>query len=112
MIPRVAPDRLYGWIVVMNGSNTGTDHRITSWPVTIGRGSDCDVVLSDDSVSRVHGRLRRERRTTYFDDNSSANGSMRNGKPVTTSELRDGDLLKLGETWLLYKEAVPRERDA
>jgi hypothetical protein len=37
---------------------------------------------------------------------------MRNGKPVTTSEARDGDLLKLGETWLLYKEAVPRERDA
>lgn len=109
MIPKVER-RLFGWLVVMNGSDTGKDHRITSWPLTIGRDAKCDIVLSDDSVSRTHARLRRERRTTVFEDGGSANGSMRNGKRVQATELRDGDLLKLGETWLLYKEAVPRER--
>jgi hypothetical protein len=109
MIPKVQP-RLYGWLVVMNGGDTGKDHRITSWPVTIGRDAKCDIVVTDDSVSRIHARVRRENGTAIFEDGGSANGSMRNGKRVQATELRDGDLLKLGETWLLYKEAVPRER--
>lgn len=70
-------------------------------PVTAGRAEATEVRLDWDSeVSRVHARLEPVAEDwTVVDDGLSRNGSYVNGERVTTRRrLRDGDVLRLGQT--------------
>jgi hypothetical protein len=63
----------------------------------IGRRQDCDLVLSDPTVSRVHAGLRRFGDQWFLDDLGSTNGTRLNGYRVrTTAVLRPGDCVGLG----------------
>jgi hypothetical protein len=64
--------------------------------LVIGRDSDCDVALSDDSVSRRHARLVSRDGAWIIQDLGSTNGTLLNGEPVGRCELRPGDRLQLG----------------
>jgi hypothetical protein len=74
--------------------------------VTIGRRAENDVALTWDSeVSRQHALLeRRGEGWAMVDEGRSRNGSFRNGDPVRGREqLRDGDVLRFGDTIVLYR---------
>jgi pSer/pThr/pTyr-binding forkhead associated (FHA) protein len=62
----------------------------------IGRREDCDVVLSDPSVSRRHARLVFRDGHWIVQDLQSTNGTSLNGTLIGRSELRPGDELKIG----------------
>ena len=69
---------------------------------TAGRGSECDIVVDDPSVSRVHVRIEvTEEGYLAVHDSNSANGTFlsRNGNwvRVKTVILGTEDRLKLGE---------------
>ena len=68
--------------------------------VIIGRGSDCDIQIDRDSVSRRHARIQREERTGGWrvEDLGSTNGTYVGSEPVKERILRDSDLLKIGST--------------
>lgn len=69
---------------------------------TIGRRLDCDVVLSDPSVSRRHAQLRwRFGRFVLYDLGSSA-GTLVNGHPVAEVVLEPGDVLSLGAVDIIF----------
>ena len=75
--------------------------------VTIGRGSATDVSLEwDEKVSWVHAELERIGDAwTVIDDGLSRNGTHINGERVSgRRRLRDGDLLRAGETSLLFRD--------
>jgi pSer/pThr/pTyr-binding forkhead associated (FHA) protein len=75
--------------------------------VTIGRGSATDVSLEwDEKVSWVHAELERIGDAwTVIDDGLSRNGTQINGERVSgRRRLRDGDLLRAGETSLLFRD--------
>lgn len=64
----------------------------------IGRRAGCDIHLDDNRVSRTHALLM-----TYFGrpailDLLTGNGTFVNGESVGFCKLRDGDLLKIGES--------------
>lgn len=63
----------------------------------IGRRADCDVVLSDPSVSRRHARLVFRDGIWIVQDLQSTNGTSLNGISIGRSELRPGDQLSVGE---------------
>lgn len=66
--------------------------------MSIGRKTgECDVVISDDTVSKKHCILSDEKGEVYVQDLSSSNGTFVNGKKVTRSRLFDGDMLKIGK---------------
>jgi hypothetical protein len=71
--------------------------------VIIGRAVDCDVVLSDPSVSRHHAFVRRDPEGWRMIDLRSTNGTRLNGLQVRVAKLRDGDLLRMGRTELLFR---------
>jgi pSer/pThr/pTyr-binding forkhead associated (FHA) protein len=84
----------------------GTQH------VTIGRGSGTDIWLDWDSeVSRVHTELERIGDAwTAVDDGLSRNGSYVNGERLTGRQrLRDGDVLRIGGTAILFRDPVEEE---
>jgi pSer/pThr/pTyr-binding forkhead associated (FHA) protein len=74
--------------------------------VTIGRGPDNDLAVPwDERVSRVHAELvRLGKEWTVVDDGLSRNGSYLNGERVSgRRRLRDGDLLRIGETAIVFR---------
>jgi hypothetical protein len=68
--------------------------------LSIGRSRDCDVVLTDITVSRHHARLIPRDGAWVLHDLSSTNGSYLNGHPVSRCQLRPGDRVALGEALL------------
>lgn len=76
---------------------------ITRAPVTIGRLSTNDVVLSDSNVSRRHAEIRRAGGRWTVADLGSTNGTTVNGKLATEHELNDGDRIGIGGTELIFE---------
>lgn len=72
-------------------------------PVTIGRLSECDVVLADDSVSRRHAEVRRRDTAIVVVDLGSTNGTRVNGERVQERQLHDGDQITVGSTSLRFE---------
>jgi hypothetical protein len=64
--------------------------------LVVGRDCGCDVVLSDESVSRHHARLRFRDGGWMLQDLESTNGTLVNGVRVGRCSLRPGDRLTLG----------------
>lgn len=81
---------------------------ITADRLTIGRRASNDLSFPwDASVSRVHAQLERIGADwALVDEGLSCNGSFVNGVRVTgRGRLRDGDVVQVGETLLLYRRS-------
>ncbi len=69
---------------------------------TLGRRLDCDIVLSDPTVSRRHAQLRWRFGRYVLYDLGSSTGSFVNGHPVSEAVLQPGDVLTLGAVDVIY----------
>jgi hypothetical protein len=101
-IPRAAAPT-FGHILVREGKAAAYDFELTHKVTVIGRGTDTDVRLTDQSVSRRHAEIRVANGATMLNDLQSTNGTTVNGVTVTTRALSDGDEIRLGETVLTYR---------
>ncbi|NRQ33488.1 FHA domain-containing protein [Nonomuraea sp. NN258] len=76
-----------------------TDDRVR---YVVGRGSACDLVLSDLTVSRVHAELRRDGEGWTLIDLGSLNGTRLNGwRLVGPARVRSGDEVSFGDCGFL-----------
>ena len=73
--------------------------------VTIGRLSECDVVVSDTGASRRHAQIRTVEGVSTLTDLGSTNGTKVNGRDVQSTELADGDRITVGATQIDYRRA-------
>jgi FHA domain-containing protein/uncharacterized protein DUF1707 len=64
--------------------------------LVIGRSSGCQLVLSDDTVSRRHAELFVEEGRWLLRDLDSSNGTWVNGRRIVEAEVRPGDVVHLG----------------
>jgi class 3 adenylate cyclase len=80
--------------------------------ITVGRRVEKDVSLSwDQEVSREHAELHREQEGWTLVDEGSRNGSYLNGQQVRGRHpLRDGDVLRFGDTVVLFRAPVREEQ--
>ncbi len=93
-------------LLCIRGPLTGLSLPLTGDEVTIGRGSECSLVLPDSTVSRVHARIRRHRMGWLLDDCRSAHGTFLNGREVGESfPLSPDDEIRIGHTILLFNTA-------
>ena len=75
--------------------------RGSRWPldqevVTIGRGSDCDIMVPDRQVSRYHAQIRKQSDGYIIEDLGSKNGTHLNGVRVEKQAvLQDGDEIQV-----------------
>jgi hypothetical protein len=68
---------------------------------TVGRGEGCDLVLSDEDVSREHAAFERGAGGIVVCDLGSKNGVEAEGERVAGQRyLRDGEIIRVGETRL------------
>lgn len=65
---------------------------------TIGRADDAEIRVDDDAASRAHARIVVSGRRAKLLDLGSTNGTFVNEQAVGEIELRDGDLVQIGDT--------------
>lgn len=80
--------------------------------LTIGRNNDCDVVINDSKVSRVHAQLVQDDNSNIsIVDLGSANGTYVNGNKITSeTRLKPGDEVRIGDTPLRWQGYFQEER--
>src|ERR1035437_1263864 len=90
------------YLIERSGVRAGKVHLLRA-ETAVGRGSENDIVLGDDSVSRRHAKIRLEEGTFVFWDLASANFSYLVGadgsraRILEPRKLVDGDKLDLGD---------------
>ena len=94
-------------LVITKGEGVGRDVSL-SGECVVGRGTDVDFVLTDTMASRRHVRLTKDGPAWVAEDLGSRNGTLVNGQRVQRQGLKDGDLLRVGGTELIFRdEASP-----
>ena len=70
----------------------------------VGRLAECQICLPDANVSRRHAAFIRLDDGWAISDLGSTNGTIVNGRPVERVRLRDGDVIEIGVTRMIYHE--------
>jgi diguanylate cyclase (GGDEF)-like protein len=78
------------------GPGMGTRYALSDAPMVLGRGNDCDIRITDHSVSRRHARIQPGADGYYAVDLQSTNGTFVNDVPASICKLKDGDYLRVG----------------
>ncbi len=99
-----------GCLVIIYGDDLGRRVPLGPEPTIIGRSSKCDVQLDQESVSRNHARIVRQRSHYAISDLGSTNGTYVNDELVEEVVLRDGDQIKVGRT--IFKFIVSGNMEA
>jgi pSer/pThr/pTyr-binding forkhead associated (FHA) protein len=68
-----------------------------------------DLVLDDVAVSSQHCRIRPEDGRFVVHDLKSTNGTFVNDRRIARHALVEGDVVKIGETWLQFRTDQLRE---
>lgn len=92
---------------VCSGQNIGRRFALDRPEQTIGRSPSVEIPVIDERVSQQHAKIVVNEGRHYLYDLGSTNGTFVNNQPVRESQLRDGDLIQVGETvfeYLSYEE--------
>lgn len=85
-------DREKPVLVVNEGERAGQRWTVERESVIIGRGKECDIVLSEQQVSRQHVKIKLVGEAYYVEDLNSRNGTWLNGEQFSGERpLKDGD---------------------
>ncbi len=99
-----------GCLVVIYGDDLGRRVPLGPEPCIMGRSSKCDVQLDQESVSRNHARIQRQRANYVISDMGSTNGTYVIDELIDEVVLRDGDQVKVGRT--IFKFIVSGNMEA
>lgn len=80
----------------------GEQYPITTFPYVLGRGNECDYVLTGKGVSRKHAEIVFQSGRFVVSDLNSLNGIKVNGYKVSRVILEEGDTIKLGDVSLTF----------
>ena len=78
---------------------------LTGDRLVLGRLKSCDICLDDRNASRQHAAIEREGAGWLLVDLESTNGTLVNGEPADRVRLRDGDVITIGVSEIVFHEA-------
>jgi VWFA-related protein len=89
-------------LTIRNGLNAGRQIQISPYGMVIGR-TEGNVNLQDDTISRQHARVVLNQNNYFIEDMNSSNGTFLNNKKINSSVLKTGDIIKIGNTELIFQ---------
>lgn len=98
------------WLEGTGGVLSGRKLEIQKGETLLGRGSGCYIQIKDPKVSRSHASVQVQVTGLTITDLDSASGTLVNGKRVSSSVLKDGDVIQLGDTTFevcFKQDAIP-----
>jgi transcriptional regulator with GAF, ATPase, and Fis domain len=95
-------------------------YRLNRDVVVLGRGArghrttkhERTITIDDPWMSTSHAKLVREASGWFLEDAGSRNGTVHQGVAVERVALRDGDIIEVGRTFLLFRAALPTPIEA
>ena len=70
----------------------------------LGRQAECDVVIRSNLASRVHAKIFFKGEKWHIADNNSTNGTVLNGKKITSAQIANYDVLRIGDHIIEFNE--------
>ncbi len=107
MYPSEAPEK-EGHLWARSGKNVGRRYPIGGDEVFMGRSNNCEIEVEDDRASLQHAKLIQQDGRLHIVDLGSTNGTYVNDQRIDEAELRDGDLIQIGETVYEYLSTEDR----
>lgn len=104
LIMRPGSAEALGVLVVLTGALKGITVPVNPDGVQIGTLPGNELVLDDPHVERRHARVRTEGGHLELVDLASATGTWVNGVKLASKRLHDHDEIRVGDTFLLFKE--------
>jgi pSer/pThr/pTyr-binding forkhead associated (FHA) protein len=102
--PSVSPGRpVHAPSLVVDQTNQRFELRVGS--NVVGRGTDADLQLLDQGISRRHLDIQFDGNFATAYDLGSTNGTSVNGHEVGSQLLRHGDVVRVGHTRLVFHQA-------
>ncbi|MGH9458970.1 MAG: trypsin-like peptidase domain-containing protein [Thermoanaerobaculia bacterium] len=90
-------DGLIGRLTILNGSRAGERLGLGGSGIRIGRElRQCEIVLHDPKVSRLHAEIVRLDGRVLLIDRNSSNGTWVNDRKIDREYLKDGDIIYFG----------------
>ena len=103
---------MFTYLTLLNGARVGTSFLLRQDSENqIGRGLDCDIVLSDPLSSRVHAIVERRDGAWFVRDAESRNGTYVNGQKTDEAQLLEGCHLKTGNTEFSFHQSETQPAD-
>lgn len=96
-IPRAQPVRTV-WLIPLIGGGLSRAFIIREAETILGRQMGAGLRLWDSKVSRQHCKIVLEEHSAVVVDLDSSNGTFVNEEQIERAELKDGDLLRVGDT--------------
>ncbi len=87
-------------LVVRQGGEAGREYPLNDGVLKLGRGDDCDILLTDASVSRRHAEISVSSDKVLVKDLGSTGGTFVNDNRIQEQVLADGDTLRTGKAVL------------
>jgi hypothetical protein len=100
--PAPGPNARSGPSLVIDQTNQRFEVRVGS--NLVGRGTDADIQLLDQGVSRRHLDIQFDGNFATVYDLGSTNGTAVNGHEVGSQVLRHGDVIRIGHTRLVFHQ--------
>jgi hypothetical protein len=94
-----------GWLVALNGAQRGEDFRLREGKNGLGSATGSEIAVHDPAVSARHAIISYRDGKFAIADLDSTNGTFLNDdtEPVIRGELKDNDVIHVGETALKFK---------
>ncbi len=85
------------YLTHLNGPQAGARYRLDETDeIRLGRGVDCQVMLSDPLSSRIHAYVRKVDGQWQVIDNNSRNGTVLDGTKIQAAILKPGSIIRIG----------------
>jgi diguanylate cyclase (GGDEF)-like protein len=89
-------------LLILSGPELGKSFELSNEAVELGRDPECGLTLTSDGVSRRHARVQMIFALYFVTDLGSTNGTFVNDQPATMAQLKDGDLIRMGDATLKF----------
>jgi len=104
-------------LVVIKGPQRGTEYLISSDVIQVGKAPENDLVIGDETVSRVHFAIVRDAKGYLLRDLQSTNGTFLDGAEIKEAYIRAGAVVGAGASELKFTpfeeriEILPSEKE-
>jgi len=104
-------------LVVTKGAQRGTEFVIAGDVIRVGKAGENDLVISDETVSRVHFEIVRDTKGYLVRDLNSTNGTFLDGAEIKEAYIRAGSVVGAGAVELKFTpfeeriEILPSEQE-
>lgn len=103
---------MYSYLTMLKGPRAGKHHVLGADSANlIGRGLDCQLVLSDPLCSRVHASIERLNGEWWIKDRQSRNGTYVNNQKTEDAQLVEGTQVRIGSVIFEFRQSKERPSD-